>query len=198
MSDTAAAAATTDGVSPKAHAATIAPLAGGLAVALVNWAITGHFDTTSIAAVIGGSGGGLVAGAAAYIAKPGPGLHIAGDLVGDVERDAPGAAAKVETFIHRELERIPAPFRPLEIPLEADVIDPLAALIPVTKDPPPDEDSLAKDPANATLAAQAEELAELRAQLAELRAQLAELRAQLAAYQTPPDPVAAPAAGVTV
>lgn len=133
---TVAAGPTTDGVSPKTLAAGAAPLAGGILIALVNYAITGTFDSTSIAAVIGGSGGGLVSGAAAYIAKPGPirSVVLAGEAVfGSVMRTDPGLVEKVKADVLAELAKLPAGLQPVVHAVEAD-----AALIVDPSTAPPD------------------------------------------------------------
>lgn len=129
---------TTQGVSPKTLAAGVAPTAGGVIVALVNLAITGTFDTTSIAALIAGSAGGLTSTIAAFIAKPGVVHEVAVDAaaaVKAVEAADPHLVGKVESFVKKEEAKLPAPFHGILGALDDDVLDPILAGI--TPDPGP-------------------------------------------------------------
>jgi hypothetical protein len=111
----------TQGVSPKTLAAGFAPVAGGLVVSLVNFAITGSFDATSLAAVIAGSGGGVVSTIAAYLAKPGPVHTVIADAeaaVVAVEHADPKLTDEVKGFIRDELAKLPVALKPVERAVE--------------------------------------------------------------------------------
>ena len=188
---------TTQGVSPKTLAAGVAPTAGGVVVALVNLAITGTFDTTSVAALIAGSAGGLTSTIAAYLAKPGIVHEVAVDgeaVVKAVENADPGLVKKLETLVKSEEAKVPTALEPIlhaaggvakdletALPggaIEKDELDPmLADVTPDENVPPPVGDAgqpsaPAPDPRDA---------------------QIAQLQAQLAAAQVQPQ---APVVGV--
>lgn len=66
----------TDGVSPKAILATLAPVLLALLAAAVQWISTGTFDAAELATALVGLGGGVAAGAGAYHGHPGAVQHV--------------------------------------------------------------------------------------------------------------------------
>jgi hypothetical protein len=160
----------TSGVSPKTLAAGFAPTVGGLTVALVNFAITGHFDSTSIAALIAGSGGGLVSTIAAYLAKPGPLREAIVDASAAAHAD-PRLVARIEAAVKAEVAKLPASVEPIERAVEGDLVDPILRSFPETVPDSPVGDAgvvhvPAADPRDAQIQA-------LRAQLAAAQASAA-------------------------
>jgi uncharacterized membrane protein (UPF0136 family) len=181
---------TTQGVSPKTLAAGVAPTAGGVVVALVNLAITGTFDTTSIAALIAGSAGGLTSTIAAYLAKPGIVHEIAVDgeaVAKAVAKADPGLLTKFETLVKSEEAKVPTALQPILHAMEAvakdletalpggaiekDELDPMLAGVTADENvPPPVGDAgqpsaPAPDPRDAEIAA-------LQAQLADAQSKV--------------------------
>jgi hypothetical protein len=59
------------GISPKAILAFLFPLVASVVAALVNWTVTGHFDTDSVRLTLGGLGTSALAALGAYLGKPG-------------------------------------------------------------------------------------------------------------------------------
>jgi hypothetical protein len=118
---TASPTQSTAGISPKAPAAGGAVAGTGLLASLVNLIAVGHFDTTSIILALSGSAGGLIAYAAAYIAKPGPVHTIIADAeaaVVAVEHADPKLTDEVKGFIRDELAKLPVALKPVEQAVE--------------------------------------------------------------------------------
>jgi len=195
---TASPTQSTAGISPKAPAAGGAVAGSGLLASLVNLIAVGHFDTTSIILALSGSAGGLIAYAAAYIAKPGPVHTIIADAeaaVVAVEHADPSLvslAKHIESVVKAEIAKLPAGLDPLVHVGEDHAVDPILADFPETDNPPvlgdagvahvdppaPADPPTPVDPKDAQIAnLTAERYADI--------AVIADLQAQLAAIQPP-------------
>lgn len=96
------------GISPKAIAALLTPVIGGLGTAIVAYSTTGHLDAAGTSALLTGVGSGIVAFGAAFLASPGPVQHDLELVAGEIKHFDPQAASEAKAVADTELPKVEA------------------------------------------------------------------------------------------